>query len=52
MVFFGFPLTKGFPLTGYLELKYEDDFLRIVYEPTELSQNFRYFDFISTWDRT
>ena len=50
--FFGFPLTKSFPLIGYLELKYEDDLLRIIYEPNELNQNFRYFDFMSSWDRS
>jgi len=49
--FYGFPLRKGFPLPGYVEIRYSDDFLQINYDPTEFSQTFRYFDFSSSWDR-
>jgi len=45
--FDGFPFRKNFPLTGYFELRYDDEKLHIVYEPVELSQNYRYFNFIS-----
>jgi NADH-quinone oxidoreductase subunit C len=43
--FNGFPLRKDFPLTGYTELRYNDEFTRIVYEPIELAQEFRLFSF-------
>ena len=45
--FDGFPLRKTFPLTGYIELRYDDEKMHIVYEPLELSQNFRFFNFLS-----
>lgn len=41
--FQGFPLRKDFPLTGYLEIRYDDELQRIIYEPVELSQEFRLF---------
>ena len=48
--FEGHPLRKDFPLTGYLELRYDEDQKRVVYEPVKLKQEFRYFDFISPWE--
>jgi len=48
--FVGHPLRKDFPLTGYLELRYEDSLKRIVYEPVEVSQEFRFFYFNSPWE--
>ena len=49
--FDGFPLRKDFPLTGYVEVRYDDEKKRIVEEPVELSQEFRYFDFSSPWEK-
>ena len=43
--FQGFPLRKDFPLTGYVEVRYDDDQKRVVYEPVKLTQEFRSFDF-------
>src|SRR5207237_7019349 len=48
--FQGFPLRKDFPLTGYVEVRYDDDQKRVVYEPVKLTQEFRSFDFISPWE--
>ncbi len=48
--FQGFPLRKDFPLTGYVEVRYDDDQKRVVYEPVKLSQEFRSFDFESPWE--
>ena len=48
--FEGHPLRKDFPLTGYVELKYDEDQKRVVYEPVKLKQEFRYFDFLSPWE--
>jgi NADH-quinone oxidoreductase subunit C len=48
--FEGHPLRKDFPLTGYVELKYDEDQKRVVYEPVRLKQEFRYFDFLSPWE--
>lgn len=48
--FTGFPLRKDFPLTGYTEVRYDYVKKRVVSEPLELSQEFRYFDFSSPWD--
>lgn len=48
--FEGFPLRKDFPLTGYIELRFDDSKKMIVYEPVELTQNFRVFKFINPWD--
>lgn len=50
--FQGHPLRKDFPLTGYVEVRYDDSEKRVVTEPLELSQEFRYFDFASPWDTT
>jgi len=50
--FEGFPLRKDFPLTGYVELRYDEKEKRIVYEPVELTQEYRYFEFTSPWDQT
>lgn len=49
--FDGFPLRKDFPLTGYLEVRYDDEKKRIVQEPLEMSQEFRLFDFLSPWEK-
>jgi NADH-quinone oxidoreductase subunit C len=48
--FEGHPMRKDFPLTGYVEVKYDDDRKRVVYEPVRLKQEFRYFDFLSPWE--
>jgi NADH-quinone oxidoreductase subunit C len=50
--FQGFPLRKDFPLTGYVEVRYDDDQKRVVYEPVKLTQEFRSFDFESPWEGT
>jgi len=50
--FEGHPLRKDFPLTGYVELRYDDELKRVVYEPVELKQEFRNFDFLSPWEGT
>ena len=47
--FEGHPLRKDFPLTGYVELRYDDEQKRVVYEPVQLTQEFRTFDFLSPW---
>jgi NADH-quinone oxidoreductase subunit C len=48
--FEGHPLRKDFPLTGYVEVRYDDEQKRIVYEPVKLTQEFRTFDFLSPWE--
>jgi NADH-quinone oxidoreductase subunit C len=48
--FDGHPLRKDFPLTGYVELRYDDEQKRVVYEPVRLTQEFRSFDFLSPWE--
>ena len=48
--FEGHPLRKDFPLTGYVEVRYDDEQKRVVYEPVMLSQEFRNFDFLSPWE--
>ena len=48
--FKGFPLRKDFPLTGYVEVRYDDEAKRVVYEPVKLTQEFRNFDFESPWE--
>lgn len=48
--FSGYPLRKDFPLTGYVEVRYDDDQKRVVYEPVKLVQEFRSFDFLSPWE--
>jgi NADH-quinone oxidoreductase subunit C len=50
--FEGHPLRKDFPLTGYVEVRYDDEAKRVVYEPVELKQEFRSFDFTSPWEGT
>jgi len=49
--FEGHPLRKDFPLTGYVEVRYDETQRRVVCEPLELSQEFRSFDFASPWDQ-
>jgi len=48
--FEGHPLRKDFPLTGYVEVRYDDEQRRVVYEPVKLVQEFRSFDFLSPWE--
>jgi NADH-quinone oxidoreductase subunit C len=48
--FEGHPLRKDFPLTGYVEVRYDDEEKRVVYEPVKLAQDFRTFDFLSPWE--
>ncbi|HLO76479.1 MAG TPA: NADH-quinone oxidoreductase subunit C [Magnetospirillum sp.] len=48
--FEGHPLRKDFPLTGYVELRYDEEQKRCVYEPVKLTQDFRSFDFLSPWE--
>ncbi len=50
--FEGHPLRKDFPLTGFVELRYDDELKRVVYEPVRLTQEFRNFDFLSPWEGT
>ena len=50
--FDGHPLRKDFPLTGYVELRYDPEQKRVVYEPVKLNQAFRTFDFLSPWEGT
>lgn len=48
--FEGHPLRKDFPVTGFVELRYDDDSKRCVYQPVQLVQEFREFDFLSPWE--
>jgi NADH-quinone oxidoreductase subunit C len=48
--FEGFPLRKDFPLTGHVEVRYDPEQQRVVYEPVKLQQGFRTFDFLSPWE--
>ena len=48
--FQGYPLRKDFPLTGHVEVRYDDELKRVVYEPVKLAQEFRSFDFESPWE--
>jgi NADH-quinone oxidoreductase subunit C len=50
--FEGYPLRKDFPLTGFVEVRYDDELKRVVYEPVRLTQEFRNFDFLSPWEGT
>lgn len=50
--FEGHPLRKDFPLTGFVEVRYDDALARVVYEPVKLTQEFRNFDFLSPWEGT
>ena len=47
--FEGFPLRKDFPLMGFIEIRYDDEIKRIIYEPVELTQEFRFFNFQNAW---
>jgi NADH-quinone oxidoreductase subunit C len=48
--FSGHPLRKDFPLSGYVEVRYDDEQKRVVYEPVKLQQEFRNFDYLSPWE--
>ena len=48
--FEGHPLRKDFPLTGFVETRYDEERKRVVYDPVKLSQEFRKFDFLSPWE--
>jgi NADH-quinone oxidoreductase subunit C len=48
--FRGHPLRKDFPLTGFVEVRYDDELKRVVYEPVKLMQEYRSFDFLSPWE--
>jgi NADH-quinone oxidoreductase subunit C len=48
--FEGHPMRKDFPLTGYVELRYDEERKQCVYEPVKLVQDFRNFDFLSPWE--
>jgi NADH-quinone oxidoreductase subunit C len=50
--FQGHPLRKDFPTTGYVEVRYDDEAKRVVYEPVKLVQEFRQFDYLSPWEGT
>ena len=50
--FEGHPLRKDFPLTGFVEVRYDDEAKRVIYEKVELKQEFRNFDFLSPWEGT
>jgi len=50
--FDGYPLRKDFPLTGFVETRYDEAQRRVVYEPVKLNQEFRNFDFLSPWEGT
>jgi NADH-quinone oxidoreductase subunit C len=50
--FEGFPLRKDFPLSGFVQARYDDAEGRVVYEPVKLTQEFRNFDFLSPWEGT
>ena len=48
--FDGYPLRKDFPLTGHVEVRYDDQQKRVVYEPVKLVQEYRNFDYLSPWE--
>ncbi len=50
--FSGHPLRKDFPLTGHVEVRYDDEAKRVVYEPVKLVQEFRSFDYLAPWEGT
>ena len=50
--FDGYPLRKDFPTTGYVEVRYDEERKRVVYEPVKLAQEFRQFDYLSPWEGT
>lgn len=48
--FEGHPQRKDFPLTGYVEVRYDEELKRVIYEPVKLNQDFRHFDYLSPWE--
>lgn len=50
--FDGHPLRKDFPTTGFVEVRYDDERKRVVYEPVKLMQEYRSFDYLSPWEGT
>lgn len=48
--FEGHPLRKDFPMTGYVQMRYDDEQKRVIYEPVQLTQDYRTFDFLSPWE--
>ncbi len=48
--FEGYPLRKDFPLTGHVEVRYDDELKRVVYNPVKLVQEYRNFDYLSPWE--
>ena len=50
--FDGYPMRKDFPTTGYVEVRYDEERKRVVYEPVKLPQEFRQFDYLSPWEGT
>ncbi|MEM9234632.1 MAG: NADH-quinone oxidoreductase subunit C [Pseudomonadota bacterium] len=50
--FEGYPLRKDFPMTGFTEVKWDDEQRRVVYQPVELQQEYRNFDYLSPWQGT
>ena len=50
--FSGHPLRKDFPMSGHVEVRYDDEAKRVVYEPVKLIQEFRSFDYLSPWEGT
>ena len=48
--FHGHPLRKDFPMTGYVEVRWDEELKRVVYEPVKLVQEYRAFDFLSPWE--
>jgi len=50
--FDGYPLRKDFPTTGFVEVRYDEERKRVVYEPVRLAQEFRQFDYLSPWEGT
>ncbi|KKB08477.1 NADH dehydrogenase [Devosia geojensis] len=50
--FDGHPLRKDFPLTGFVEVRYDEERKRVVYQPVKLTQEFRSFDYLSPWEGT
>ena len=50
--FDGYPLRKDFPMTGFVEVRYDDAEKRVRYDPVRLNQEFRQFDFLSPWGKT
>ncbi|MER0238086.1 NADH-quinone oxidoreductase subunit C [Fulvimarina sp. MAC8] len=50
--FEGYPLRKDFPLTGFVEVRYDEERKQVIYEPVDLRQEFRNFDFLSPWEGT